>query len=234
MSQEIAVESTKTINDAAGKSVSWKVSGGQTALSTDTRRSGFTGPMQAMHWITVVLLLGAYSAAWMIDTGISSAETDWLVMLHRSFGIAILLATGLRLAIRGHTRVPPPPADVPAIQRFAALASARLLYLMLILQTVLGLIGSMLYGDRIVLFGRIVLPLALPVDRVLAREVFQLHGVTAWLLLAQIGLHVVAALYHHFVRQDGVMAGMLPGMPCRPRAAELAPGRLPGSGSPQP
>jgi cytochrome b561 len=170
MSREIAVESTKTINDAAGKSVSCRVSGGKTAWSTDTRRSGFTRPMQAIHWITVVLLLGAYLAAWMIDTDVSSVETDWLVMLHRSFGVAILLATGLRLAIRGRARVPP-PAD----------------------------------------------------------------GVTAGLLLAQIGLHVGAALYHHFVRQDGVMAGMLPGMPCRQRAAEFAPGRrLPSGGSRQP
>jgi cytochrome b561 len=199
MSQEIAVESTKTINDAAGKSVSWTTGGGQTALSTGTLLPGFTGPMQAMHWITVVLLLGAYSAAWMIDTNISSAATDWLVMLHRSFGVAILLATSLRLAIRRHARVPPPPADVPEIQCLAACASARLLYLMLILQSLLGPIGSMLHGDRIVLLGRVVLPLALPVDRVLARLVFQLHGVTAWLLLAQIGLHVVAAHYHHFV-----------------------------------
>jgi cytochrome b561 len=61
---------------------------------------GFTGAMQAMHWITVILLLGAYSAAWMIDADSSSAETDWLVMLHRSFGVMILLLTGLRLAVR--------------------------------------------------------------------------------------------------------------------------------------
>jgi cytochrome b561 len=234
MSREIAVKSTNRINGAAGRSVSRHVTGGETAPSTDTRMSGFTRPMQAMHWITVVLLLGAYSAAWMIDTDISSAETDRLVMPHRSFGITILLATGLRLAIRQHARVPPLPPDVPAIQRSAAYASARLLYLTVILQTVLGLIGSMLYGDRIVLFGGVALPFALPVDRALARQVFQPHGVRAWLLLAQIGLHVMAALYHHFVRKDEVMAGMLPGMPRQPRMAELAPGRLPSGGNPQP
>jgi cytochrome b561 len=234
MSREIAVEPTNKVNDTIGESVHRRVGGGLITPSANSEMPGFAAPMQAIHWITVVLLLGAYSAAWMIDTSISGAETDWLVMLHRSFGVSILLATGLRLAIRQHARVPPPPADLPAIQRFAARANVGLLYIMLILQTVLGLIGSMLYGDRIVLYGRVVLPPALPADRVLAREIFQLHGVTALLLLALIALHVAAALYHQVVRKDEVMAGMLPGMPCRPRRAELAPRRLPDGGSRQP
>jgi cytochrome b561 len=227
------VESTNKVNGTAGKSVSWRVGGGQITLSADTQMPGFTGAMQAMHWITMVLLLGAYSAAWMIDADTSSAETEWLVMLHRSFGATILLATGLRLAIRRHARVPPLPADLPAAQRLAARAVTGLLYVLLILQTLLGLIGSMLHGDRIALFGSAVLPLTLPVDRVLARQIFQLHGMTALLLLALFGLHVAAALYHHFVRKDEVMAGMLPGMPCRLRP-ELAPRRLPDGGSRQP
>jgi cytochrome b561 len=234
MSREIAVKSTNKIKDAAGESVFWRVRGGQSTLSTDAQIPGFTGTMQAMHWITVVLLLGAYSAAWMIDADTSSAETDWLVMLHRSIGVMILLLTCLWLALRQYTRVPPLPGDVPAVQRFTARASAGVLYALLILRTLLGLIGSMLYGDRIVLFGGAVVPLALPVDRVLSRKVFEVHGVTALLLLARIGLHIAVVLYHHFVRKDDVMAGMLPRMRCRPRRAELAPGRLPDSGYWQP
>jgi cytochrome b561 len=234
MCQEIAVESTNKINGTAGKSGSWKFDRGQITLSADTQMPGFTGAMRAMHWITMVLLLGAYSAAWMIDADTSSAETDWLVMLHRSFGATILLVTGLRLAIRRHARVPTLPADLPAAQRFASRAITGLLYVLLILQILLGLIGSMLHGDHIALFGSAVLPLTLPVDRVFARQIFQLHGMTAVLLLALVGLHAAAALYHHFVRKDEVMAGMLPGMPCRPWPAELAPRRLPDGGSRRP
>lgn len=70
-------------------------------------------------------------------------------------------------------------------------------------------------------------------NRAIAGQIFQLHGVTAWLLLGQIALHVAAAFYHHFIRNDEAMAGMLPRMPCRPRTAELAPGTLP-CGNPQP
>jgi cytochrome b561 len=230
VSQEIAVEWTNQIKVAAGGSVSWRVRGDQTPPSADTRTSGFTGPMRAIHWNTVVLVLGTYSAAWMIDADAGSAETDWLVTLHRSFGVMILLITALRLALRQYTVVPKLPADLPAVLCIAARASVSLLYSLLLLQIGLGLIGSMLHGDRIVLFGNAVVSIMLPVNPMLARTVFRIHGVTALLLLAPIGLHVAAALYHHFLRKDEVMAGMLPRMQCRPRSQ----GGLPDGGRRQP
>jgi cytochrome b561 len=36
------------------------------------------------------------------------------------------------------------------------------------------------------------------------------HTVAMWTLLALVVLHVLAALYHHFVRRDDVLRRMLP------------------------
>ena len=33
-----------------------------------------------------------------------------------------------------------------------------------------------------------------------------------WVLLVLVGLHVLAALYHYFIRRDGVLQRMLPGV----------------------
>jgi cytochrome b561 len=190
--------------------------------------------MQAMHWGTAVLLVGAYSGAWMIGSTASSTEMSWLVMLHRSFGVSILVLTGVRLVLRQYCRIPPLPANVPMTLRRAARASDVLFYLLLILQPFLGLAGSMLFGDRIVLFDDPVLPLLLPVNRTLGRQVFQVHGVVGMILLALIGLHIGAALYHHFILKDGVLAGMLPSVRCPPSSVDLAPGGLPDGGRRQP
>jgi cytochrome b561 len=205
-----------------------------TAMSAGDQRPAFGRIMRAMHWGTAALLLGAYPAAWMIGSIASGAETAWLVMLHRSFGVSILVLTGLRLVFRQYYGIPPLPADVPMTLRRAARASDALFYLLLILQPLLGLAGSMLFGDRIVLFGGTVLPILLPVNHALGRQIFQVHGVTAVLLLALIGLHVAAALYHHFVRKDGVLAGMLPGVQYLPPSVDLGPGGLPDGGHRQP
>jgi superoxide oxidase len=191
---------------------------------------GYTRAMQAMHWGTVALLFGAYLAAWMIGSAASGAKAVWLVMLHRSFGVTILMLTGMRLAFRQRTRVPPLPADVPRVQRLAARASVVTLYALLIVQPLLGLTASMLHGDRLALFGSAVPLLALPVDRALAGQVFQAHGWIALLLLSLIGLHAAAALYHHFVRKDEVLAGMLPGTQRLPRSANLALAKEAGVG----
>lgn len=183
---------------------------------------GYALSMRAMHWATVALLLGGYVAVWSIGSAATGAQAAWLAMLHRSFGLTILALTLVRFAWRQRARVPPLPAALPAVQRFGARASVVVLYAILVSQPVLGLAGSMLHGDRITVFGDVVLPNLLPVARPLARQVFQVHGWIALLLLAVIGVHVAAALYHHLVRRDEVLSGMLPGV--RRQSGSIRPG----------
>jgi cytochrome b561 len=201
-----------------------------TALITDApkARAGqgwprYTPAMQVMHWGTLTLLVCAYAVAWTIDSASNAANAAWLIMLHRSLGIAILLITGIRLVVRRRTRIPPLPRDVPAAQRLAARVSAVLLYALLIAQPLLGLAASALHGDRIVLFGRFGLPRLLPEDRTLAHAVFQVHGAAALLCLVLIGLHATAAIYHHVIRKDHVLAAMLPGVRMKPGRTGSAP-----------
>ena len=179
-------------------------------MTPPRRVPGYAGAMQAMHWATAALLIGAYAAVWSIKDGSSEATAAWLAMLHRSFGLVTLGLTAFRFAWRQRTPVPPLPADVPRLQRIAARAGVAALYVLLGLQPVLGVVGSLLYGDRATVFGAVALPALLPFNRPLARQVLWLHGWTAPLLLWLIRLHVAAALYHHFVRRHAVLSGMLP------------------------
>jgi cytochrome b561 len=196
---------------------------GRITMNARVQPRRFSPTIKVMHWVTAALLLGSYPAAWMIDSAGGSAETTWLLMIHRSCGVLTLLLTGIRLALRQRMLIRPLPRDVPASLRFTSQLCTSSLFVLLILQPLLGLIGSMLYGDHIVVFGLAVLPLLLPANRALGRQIFVAHGVIASLLLATIGVHVTAALYHHFVRKDDVMAGMVPGAQCRARAGDFAP-----------
>jgi cytochrome b561 len=195
---------------------------GRVTMNAGIQPPRFSPTIKVMHWVTAALLLGSYPAAWMIDSAGGSAETTWLLMIHRSCGVLALLLTGIRLALRQRVSIRPLPRDIPTCLRFTSQLCTSSLYVLLILQPLLGLIGSMLYGDHIVVFGPAVLPLLLPANRALGRQIFVAHGVIASLLLAIIGVHVTAALYHHFVRKDNVMAGMLPGAQYRARAGDSA------------
>jgi cytochrome b561 len=48
-------------------------------------------------------------------------------------------------------------------------------------------------------------------DKMLAKQAMAAHELVAYLLLALVALHAVAALFHHFVRRDNVLNAMLPG-----------------------
>lgn len=176
----------------------------------------YSSVMRSIHWITLSLLISVYTLAWSIDGAGSHDEVVWLVMMHRSLGLSVMLLTLFRLGWRQVTRVPAPPDDVPEPQRLAAKAVMIALYLLLFVQPLLGLIASQVHGDRINVFGMFVLPSVMATNRALSRQIFALHGTVALLFLALIGVHACAALYHHFVRRDEVLSGMLPGLPRPP------------------
>jgi hypothetical protein len=61
--------------------------------------AGYTLAMEAMHWASIALCLAAFLVALGIGSA-ASAEAAWLVMVHRSLGVTILMVIGLRLAWR--------------------------------------------------------------------------------------------------------------------------------------
>ena len=50
----------------------------------------------------------------------------------------------------------------------------------------------------------------------LAKDVLVIHKALAWVLIALAALHISAALFHYFVRKDGVLQRMLPVLRKRP------------------
>jgi cytochrome b561 len=182
------------------------------ATASPSQGARYTAAMRALHWGTAALLVGSFTSIWAVSGATSGAAAARLVLLHRSFGVVILVLTAIRLCWRQRTQVPALPADLPPWQRLAARVNEVGLYTLLILQPLLGLCASMLHGDHIVLLGNLTLPGILPVDRKLAHLVFGVHGTVALLLLGLIGMHVAAALFHFFIRKDDVLAAMLPGL----------------------
>ena len=186
--------------------------------------AGYTLAMEAMHWASVALCLGAFLVA--LGSGsAASAEAAWLVMVHRSLSVTILMVIGLRLTWRLCAHLCRLPAKAPAVRRLAARASVIVLYILLVAQPLMGLSASMLYGDRIVVFGRIEVPSFLAENEPLARQILQVHGWAALLLLALIGLHVGATLRDRSVRHDeapaaGLLSAVRP--PHRPGTWELS------------
>ncbi|AJO79522.1 cytochrome b [Pseudomonas sp. MRSN 12121] len=163
-----------------------------------------------LHWLMALLIL----AMLFIGAGMAASVSErheWLLHLHKPLGIAILLLAVVRLFVRFSTRQPPLPADLPAWQALAAKVSHGLLYALMLILPLLGWAMISAAGDPVMLSSSLQLPAILPANASLFALLRKAHGFLAYLLFLTVLLHLAAALFHGWVRRDGVLQSMLRG-----------------------
>jgi cytochrome b561 len=173
------------------------------------RAPGYGGVAKSLHWLIVLLLVVQFALAWTMPEIHRGTRPETLINLHLSVGTVILLVALLRLAWRLRFPVPLVTDNVPRWQHRAAQASHSLLYLLLLLMPLLGWANGSARGWTIDFFGLAALPPLLPENSPLGRELGDVHIWTSYVLLGFLGLHVAAALYHHFWLRDRVLRRML-------------------------
>lgn len=168
-----------------------------------------------LHWTTLALIVAQFASAWAHALAADGAQANLTLALHRSLGVTVWLVVAGRLAWRRLFAVLPPfPATMPKVQRAIATASEYGLYALLLVQPLTGLAQSLARGRPFALFGATV-PAMMARDKALTGLFHEVHEATAWALLALIGLHAAAALFHHMVLRDEVLTSMLPWKPSR-------------------
>lgn len=187
------------------------------------RQQRYTAVAIALHWIIAFSILGLIAVGWFMetisfDTLEGRAQYQSIVQLHKSFGITVLVLSIARIAWRLMNPPPPEPA-MPGWQAFAANAVHVLFYVLMIAMPLSGwVMASASPAFETKYFGLFdarlpVLP-TLPLD---SREGIEnaaasAHSLLAWVIIGLLALHVGAALKHHFVDRDGLLARMAPGL----------------------
>ncbi len=184
----------------------------QELMTQTANTSGYNGTAKFLHWLIVVLLIAQFIFAWTMphigrDTPIST-----LIGLHFTFGVIILAVVIVRLAWRLIQGAPPPEAGIPAWQETLSSIVHWLLYALLFVIPILGWINADWRGMPVALFGQLEMPQLIAKRAAGWQWTGDVHGLLSnYVLLAVVGLHVLAALYHHYVLGDGVLKRMLPG-----------------------
>jgi cytochrome b561 len=167
---------------------------------------------QGLHWLVVALLIGAYSLGfYMEDLPVSPARVK-LFAYHKWLGVTIFAVVALRLGWRLWSPPPPLPATLPRWEMRAAEITHRLLYLLLFAVPLSGWLMSSAKGFQTVLFGMLPLPDLLAKNPPLGAALEVTHKALNKILLGVVLLHVAAALKHHVVDRDAVLARMTPGL----------------------
>jgi cytochrome b561 len=165
---------------------------------------------KAFHWLTLLMLIGSFTIAYsMVDMRISPRKLE-LYSWHKWVGVTIFLIVILRLAWRLRNPAPPLPPSTSPLQRRLAALSHGLLYTILIVMPLTGWVMSSARNLPLVYLGLIEIPSPFGVNEALGNVLRAVHFYLSWALLFFVGVHVLAALQHHFILRDDILRRMLP------------------------
>lgn len=164
----------------------------------------------ALHWVTAVLVVVVIALielkGWFPK---GSMLRDAMKFWHFQLGAFVLLLGGMRLIWALLAARPEPLAAPGSLERRLGAIAHGALYLALFLLPLSGLIILIIAGKPVAVFG-IDLPVRVPGDRPVAKAVEEVHEFFGNAMMALIGLHAAAALWHHYLRRDATLTRMLP------------------------
>lgn len=211
------------------------------ARTEESSYGAYTGVAILLHWAIALAILALLAMGWWMTSAIEAEDEGsrrlayQVIQLHKALGLTVLALSLFRLVWRLSHPAPPLPEGMPRWQRLASDASHFLLYGFMI--------GAPLTGWAMVasspefsslptsVFGLFIAPHP-PVTEVAAalfalgpRETSELargaHHLLALLGALLLAVHVAAALKHHYLDRDHVLARMTPGV--APRRPVFAP-----------
>lgn len=160
------------------------------------------------HWAIAVLIVVNLALGLFHESLLDGMR--WVIPLHKSLGLTVIALTLGRIGWRVAHPAPPLPSGVKPWERAAAHAMHIVLYGFMLALPVTGwLLASGSHKHPISWFGLFPIPF-LPISEAGADQAYSAHVVLAWTLIGLLVLHVGAALRHHLLLRDGVLARMIP------------------------
>jgi cytochrome b561 len=162
----------------------------------------------ALHWTTAALILIAFGLGLAVDV-FPKAWEHAVVNTHSLLGLAVLALTAARIAWRLGHAPPPLPENIggPLVRRATAVVHF-VLYTLIVVVPLIG-IPVLLYRGKGLDFGLFEVPSPFARTPEIFRPLQEAHEVAAYGLIGLAAAHMLAALYHHFIRRDEVLVRML-------------------------
>jgi len=165
-------------------------------------------PTLIFHWLTALLVVVQFATA-MIWNYVTPHDRYWRPLLeetHVSLGIILAAVIVLRVFWRftGMRHLLPEAGISGVLSRIMYL----LLYVLLVAEAVLGFILRWRQGEDFTFFGLFTVPALLGEEKAAAHTIEELHNWVGWAIIILAAGHAVAALVHHYILKDKVMARM--------------------------
>jgi cytochrome b561 len=161
------------------------------------------------HWTSGLLLVAVWAMIFVHEN--TEDADDLYISLHKALGVSFLCWIMARFINRlSQKNQLPAPVAGPRWQQLSAGLVHSFLYVTLLLMPLAGLLMTQYKGYTTNMFGLFEIPLFVVPDRHLSHFFQSLHTDILWpLILALTAAHVLAALFHQFVKKDRTINRML-------------------------
>jgi cytochrome b561 len=180
-----------------------------TRIAAGDDKTNYDNVAISLHWLTALLVVVLFGLAETWDY-FAKPTQESLQDLHVSLGMllsAVVLARIIWRLMPGHQR----PSIVGEWVMIASKSVHYLLYVLLLVQVILGFAFRWAQGHPASFFGFFAIPGPYgAVDRPTRHLVRAVHEYTGWAIIIIAFCHALAALYHHYKLHDRVLGRMLP------------------------
>ena len=165
----------------------------------------------ALHWAMLLLVAAVYACMLLRENFPRGSDLrEGLKTWHFMLGLTVLALVVVRIVVRLMNTSPPITPEPPTWQTLLASLLHYALYAFMVAMPIAGWVILSASGKTIPFYG-LELPALIGPSKSLAEQVKGLHETVATIGYFLIGLHALAALYHHYVRKDDTLRRMLPG-----------------------
>lgn len=160
------------------------------------------------HWFISIMIICLLIVGFTMANMDPSQQKSQIYVLHKATGVTVLALVVLRFIWRLINVEVLLPADLPLWQKASARMTHYLLYVCMFLMPISGINMSLFGGHEINVFNIFTIE-AFEKNTFVAGLFYKVHQITAFGLIGLIILHIMAALFHHFIRKDNVLIRMI-------------------------
>lgn len=164
-----------------------------------------------LHWAVALLLVFNFALGERTEDLERGPELFWVMQLHKSIGITVLILSLWRLGLRLMTPRPAKVVDSPLAQLLSSAVHWGF-YAVMIIVPLSGwvLVSTAKVQIPTLLFGTIPWP-HLPIGGHDAHEAAEeIHAIVAKLLIPLLAFHIIGAVRHQFILKDAILERMVP------------------------
>jgi cytochrome b561 len=152
---------------------------------------------RGLHWLMALLILTLIGVGWyMAGLPDDAPNRGNFYMLHKSFGVVVMLLLMLRLVWLFVSPPPPAPAALKKIEVLLSKTVTGMLYILMLAVPFSGYAMSTFAGYKVSVFGLCDMPVLFAKNPDMATLAASAHQILSYVMLALIIVHLIGALKH--------------------------------------